>query len=366
MLSKKSIAILGVAQALSLTNAQADDKLNVSIYGLVDFGVVSRGGDLAPDGTQLDFASGVSSGSRFGIRANREINSDITALFQAEAGFRTDDGASAVSPNAASNSGPLFGRNVYVGLTGDWGTVVGGRLDGGRATVARNYDPFGEGSVANMSSILLVVTRADNAVAYITPRWNGFGATLAYTTQLIGQEQPGNKGDNRVYAIIPSYENGPLSVTFDHEESWNAKSGAPRLKLSILAGTYDFEVFKLHGFVETVEVEGKPMVDLGDHQAAMLGATIPVGEKGKILMSFLSNQNKSVNSECTKIGIGYQYKLDEAMTLYTTFARINNKENGACTIAYASTQTSYDSGGAGSHAGGYGTRGIDFGISYAF
>ena len=149
------------------------DKGSLSIYGTLDGGLLSRSGEngayAAQAGTRFaghksELASGIESESRIGLKGSRDLRNGLTALFQLEAGIAIDDGKSTLS-DAEGNS--VFRRKSFVGLAGSMGTVVFGRIDGGRYSVAGKYDPFANGTVANMASIQVHGTRADNAVAAI-------------------------------------------------------------------------------------------------------------------------------------------------------------------------------------------------------
>ncbi|MDF2180575.1 porin [Neptuniibacter sp. CAU 1671] len=349
-----------IAYAVALcssVNAYAIEDFNINVYSTLDFGMVYRAGDdtTAPAGSQVDWESGVRSGSFLGVQGNQKISEDNTFIFKLESGFDLDDGTSTYGDDS------IFGRQAWAGFTGSWGTAIAGRMDGGRASIARDYDPFGEGTVGNMSSTLIVVPRADQAVAYVSPRYNGWGIIAAYTNTLVGQEGTGNEGDNRVYAIIPSYKDGPLSLTFDFEHSWNAKSDAAQLYLGILAGSYDFGPFKLFGYYEEVHIEKDPAVLLGDQAAFMIGAQVPVGDSGLIKLSALRSDNKSMDYTCDKWSIGYEKEFNKGLVFYTNATTIDNNDNAQCTVGYSHNQVAHGTG-----AGGYGDFGLDIGISYSF
>ncbi len=352
-----------VALASSISATASAGDLNYEVYGTVDLGVVYTDGDdlVAPEGSQIDFESGVRTGTLLGIRGNKKISEDNTFIFELESGFDLDDGSNTFD----NDYDRIFGRHAWAGFTGSWGTAIAGRLDGGRATQAKKYDPFGEGTVGNMSSVLLVASRADQAVAYVSPRYNGWGITAAYTNNLIGQELPGNSGDNRVYSIFPSYEDGPVSITFNFEHSWYAKSDLPDLYVGILAGSYQFDSLKVFSYYEEVHVEGAPAVDLGDHSAFMIGGQLALPE-GMLKFSALRNENESVDSLCYKYSLGYEREIHQDLVFYTTATAIDNKESANCTVAYSHTKTEYGPGGVGGFSGGYGDYGFDVGISYSF
>lgn len=360
------------------------DKGKLSIYGTLDGGFLSRSGNngayAAQAGTRFaghksELTSGIESESRLGFKGSRDLRNGVSVFFQLEAGFAIDDGKSTLS-DAEGNS--VFRRKSFIGLTGQPGTVVMGRIDGGRYSVAGKYDPFANGTVANMASIQVHGTRADNAVAYISPVWNGLSFLAAYTTNLVGQESPGNKGDGRLWAFIPSYSKGGLDLTLDIEQLQAKGSEEHKLNILVAGGAYDFGPVKLHAYWESIKTDNyKDIFDgsfatysaLLNHRSWMLGASAPVlGDKAKIRASYVVLDDKtSLDASCRKWGLGGVYYLSERSTyVYADVAKINNSANGICSIQPNPARTAVDSGGTGSPAGGYGTTGFDFGISHSF
>ena len=360
------------------------DKGKLTIYGTLDGGYLSRSGDNGAyaaqagarfAGHKTEITSGIESESRLGFTGSRDLHNGLTALFQLEAGFSIDDGKSTLS-DAEGNS--VFRRKSFIGLAGRLGTVVMGRIDGGRYSVAGKYDPFANGTVANMASLQVHGTRADNAVAYISPSWNGASFLAAYTTNLVGQESPGNKGDGRLWAFIPSYAKGPLSLTLDLEQLSAKGNEDHKLNILVAGASYDFGAVKLHGYWENIKTNKYQDIFDGtfatysallNHRSWMLGLSAPVlGDKARLRASYVALDDKtSLDASCRKWGLGGVYYLAERSTyVYADVAKINNSANGICSIQPNPARTAVDSGGVGSPAGGYGTTGFDFGISHSF
>src|SRR5574337_403515 len=164
---QKKLIALAVA---GLVAAPAFAQSNVTIYGRADFGMVSRSGttdlqDRIPGfdvNGKTEFQSGVQSGSRIGFKGAEDLGNGLKAIFEIEYGTKIDEGT--------TSSVAWGNRHSYVGLTGNFGTVVGGRLDGVRYNIWGKYDPFANGTVGNITQITKQVDRADNAIAYISPR----------------------------------------------------------------------------------------------------------------------------------------------------------------------------------------------------
>jgi predicted porin len=383
-----ALAIAGLAAAPAFADS------NVTIYGVVDYGFMARSGDsglrnssggcLHPGSclSKQEFASGISVPSRLGFKGSEDLGNGTKAIFELEMGFLADNGTNSIgAPSAGSsggsvpNTGPVFRRHAWVGLTGGWGTVVGGRVDGARYGVVGRYDPFEQGGVANAASLQVHATRADNAIAYITPNFEGLYAVLAYTSSLIGQEAAGNNGDARLWVIQPNYVMGPLSVTlnYEHLSAHNSPVDA-KINIYVAGASYDFGVAKLTGYWEHVKTDtssGTPTSGaLSDQTSWLIGGNVPITENDSVRASYVDYTDHTTDpilghDSCRKWGIGGRHFLSKRTNFYADFASISQRDKGHCTIYPTPTGASADSG-AGSNQFGVGTRGFDAGIVHRF
>ncbi len=110
---------LMMAAAASCLSASALAQSSVTIYGSLDAGVAYinnlNGGSVA----RLD--QGTMQPDRIGFRGSEDLGGNLKAVFQLEAGFYTDTGA---TPNASK----LFNRYSTVGLAGDFGALTLGHM----------------------------------------------------------------------------------------------------------------------------------------------------------------------------------------------------------------------------------------------
>jgi len=150
-------ALLGMA---GLVPAQA--QTSVQIYGIIDV-AVERLTNVGPDGQSQVRMPGTSGGmfpSRIGFRGSEDLGNGLKAIWTLENGFAPDNGG-------LNQGGRLFGRQAWVGLSGDWGAL----------TVGRNYsmlffsrfdtDTIGP-SQFSMGSLdgYLPNDRTDNSISY--------------------------------------------------------------------------------------------------------------------------------------------------------------------------------------------------------
>jgi predicted porin len=387
-----ALAIAGLAAAPAFADS------NVTIYGSVDYGFGARSGNSGlktecnsaapgPGCSKQEFASGVSVPNRLGFKGSEDLGNGTKAIFELEAGFLADTGTnsipgptsgSAATPvsnatlqAAGQTGGGMFRRHSWVGLTGDWGTVLGGRVDGARYGVATKYDPFQSGGVANMGSLQVHATRADNAIAYVTPNVEGLYAVLAYTSSLVGQERAYNTGDTRLWVVQPKYVMGPVSVTLNYEHATAHNSGNnTKINIYVVGAWYDFGVAKLTGYWEHVKTDtdaGTPTSGaLSDQTSWMVGGIVPITENDNFRASYIDYTDKTAAQDsCRKWGIGGTHFLSKRTNFYADYASISQRDKGACTIQYTPTGASVDAG-AGSNGAGVGTRGFDAGIVHRF
>ncbi|MDR1647125.1 MAG: porin [Zoogloeaceae bacterium] len=362
--------------AIFSAGAQAQSS-NVQIYGSIDMGFSHRSDNLRDNvGSQSRIDSGISSGSRLGFKGTEDLGNGLKVLFTLEAGYSADTGTS-------GQGGRLFGRQVFAGLTGGFGTVLAGRLYAPHYSLMSAIDPFKRGMVGQHNNVLAAgVTvsgspgsinlfdpdRVDNAVAYVTPSWSGFSLTAAYSNNAIGQEATGNTGDNRVFALMPRYTNGPLDIGFSYHRIKSEDSDAVKVNNWTLAGAYDFGPVKLAAAYEQSRWNDVLGVDGDDLKlkAWLLGVTVPFGKH-----AFLASYNQSKldwsddSGKGRQIALGYTYALSKRTNLFAAIADTHNdksrqaapvKTGGSAVVA----------AGDGAYAGDRYQNGFQFGVRHTF
>lgn len=355
---QKKIIALAIA---GLASTAAFAQSNVTIYGRIDTGFQSRlgsSGGLSNVPSKQEIGSGIESGSRIGFKGVEDLGNGLKAIFETEYGIGIDQTNTAASP---ATSATWTNRHSYVGLTGGFGTAVVGRLDGVRYGVYGQYDPFANGTVAGFTQITRQVDRADNAVAYISPSFGGFGVVLAYATNIAGAESFGNRTDHSLETIMLTYDNGPISARLDYEQVTTPGTNGDKTWVATGAGSYDFGVVKVSALLDQIKNETAGLKE----QVWLIGAKAPIGKfTAKAVVGQL--KDKSINTvtradlgsnNSTKWGLGVDYNLSKRTNLYADYGQIHNQS--------AATRGISSAGNAGP-TGGYGSLGFDFGIAHTF
>jgi predicted porin len=322
---------------------------NVTLYGMLDVGLVHDSGQ--PDGQSITrLSSGVFNGSRWGLRGREDLGGGLAAIFTAESGFQADTGVS-------GQGGALFGRQVFVGLNGGFGTVSFGRQYSAIDAVVATADPFGSGGAGRNVSLVTASfvngtkayynNRINNSIVYATPKLGGYSAEVGYGFG----EVAGNSSASRYVGGAVGYADGPLYVRLAHQDI-NDATATGGARHTILGATYDFKIAKGHFEYVVNRYEASNAVTAKSRDM-LLGVSVPVGN-GRVLASYIRKDDRlAANQDATMVALGYQYDLSKRTTLYTSAGRISNKNGALYTV-----NTAIDVGS--------GSRSFDVGIRHVF
>lgn len=330
-MQKYALVVASLLGALSLTPAQAQS--NVVVYGTVDYGYTYRW-DAASDvgstpNSQSQLNGGQSAANRIGFKGTEDLGNGLKAVFLLEQGFNMDTGT-----NTTSNG--MFNRQAYVGLTGGFGTVVGGTLQTPHYTFVSSLDPFAGGTIGRYSNVYSPVSateyefnpydpvRLNNAVAYVSPSFGGFSVTTAFSNNANGNEKSAsNSANDTVYAVLGKYEKGPVAVGLNyHYIAVGSTALVDNIQSATLGGSYDFKVAKLMALYSWTDVNATGL----DHKINnyMVGATVPMGKfVGKA--SYIYSDGSTLIRDAQQLAFGLDYNLSKRTTLYSAYSYVDNK-----------------------------------------
>lgn len=203
----------------------------VSIYGVLDSGLVhTTNSNAAGDSvTKVPGLTG-SVPSRLGFRGTEDLGGGLQALFVLEAGLNLDTGTS-------GQGNRLFGRQAYIGLKNEYGTLMLGRQINMTFLAAVKSDVMGP-NIFSMSSIDSYIpnARSDNAIGYL----GNFGNLTVGATYSLGRdassaggpsatacagEVAGNSKACRQVTALLGYDNKAYGVTASYDRM-NGNAGA--------------------------------------------------------------------------------------------------------------------------------------------
>lgn len=321
---KKSLLALAVLASFA---GVASAQTNVTVYGVVDAGIVHETGGAA--GSSLRLSSGVQSGSRLGFKGTEDLGGGLSAKFQLEQGVLIDTGVS-------GQGGVLFGRQAWVGLGGNFGQVSAGRQYTPIFVLLDSIDPFGTGLTGDSQNLFVDgPSRMNNSVVYSTPgNLNGFNASVAYGFG----EVAGDTGANRQVGFSAGYANGPLNVGVAYHNT-NDATNTDSAKVTLVGGTYNFGVVTAHAAIGFNK--GVGTLDTRDWLA---GVTVPFGASSVFASYVRKDDRSAANQDANQFAVGYTYSLSKRTNVYASYARISNDNGAAYTVGDASNGYAGDKG----------------------
>jgi predicted porin len=379
---KKSLIALAVFG--TFTGAAMADGNSVTLYGKIDAGLVHLSGlnnGAGATTTSTGLESGITGGSRIGVKGTEDLGGGLKALFDAETGFcatgnNQDKGVGATTAQSfCTGSGYFMGRQAYVGLTGDFGTVLAGRLYNAIFGAEATLDPFGAGYTGQSANLDVTVgqlglVRSNQALAYVTPNLSGFTGTAAYVFAAGAGTIPGaaaiDSNVPRAVDLKGEYANGPIYAVLDYAQVMNDQYQISKgvyavnpttgvndgkIKTWLAGASYDFGVAKIVAEYQTAKIDYMT----GKTDFWMLGATVPVGA-GSIMASYGNAKDTLgglTNATAKQYAIGYTYNLSKQTSLYTSYAHLTNDQNTSFGVGTATDATGAGVGVANNASSGF-------------
>lgn len=338
----------GLAACFTLASgAQAQ---NAQIYGILDTGVEYLN-NVGPSGSSLVRMPTLSGGqlpSRVGFRGSEDLGNGLKATFLLEMGIGLDTGASL-------QSGRLFGRQAFVGLSGGWGTLTLGRHWTMTFFSLLDADVMGPATfgLAGFDSYL-PAARVDNSISY---RGTFSGFTLGGTYSL-GRDTlaPGNcagevpGGGCKEWSLLVKYDSSNWGVALAHDRLDGGPTGTftgqppgtvPNLanadKRTILDGYYKFRDTKLGvGWVKR-ELRANPQNLSTD--IYFVGMSQPFGAFG-IDGQVLALRNEAADANSRMLVVRGNYALSKRTSLWAMAAHVDNDRLAAYSVSAGGLQPS--------------------------
>lgn len=337
-----------MAALLCMSGGVALAQTQVSVYGLVDVGVVYQN-HAAPDRSrQMRLNSGPLATSRIGFRGTEDLGDGYSALFRLETAFRADDGT-------LGEAGTLFSRQANIGLAGPFGSIIAGRSFSTTLDFISPYDPMasshkyswalGSGMANGRRDGMLI--GASNMLKY----QGDFGAFKFGVTYGFG-ETAGSPMANARHAVGVGYRNGAFSMALatDRHHGSMTNGTYDKARSSHLAGGYQLaDNFLLNaGYRHYQKKQNGGLPDLrsnlfwggGTYQLAGPWTLI-----GAVYFQDLKTAQPSTESDPLMYVLRLKYALSKRSELYGTVAYA--KAKNAQMVSLSRDEIGYGSSQAG-------------------
>ncbi|MEO8118214.1 MAG: porin [Rhodoferax sp.] len=327
---KKSLLAAAVTGTLACA---ASAQSTVTLAGIVDawMGQTTTRTGTAPAISNAVIESGGGQASRWKLLGSEDLGGGLRATFLLDQGIAIDSGT--VSTVSASNIG--FNRGAYLGLSGGFGEIRGGRMlsayDALRGSTNHLYDSSGFASTGTVwgasttaaNGLAAVagsdyLARGNNTLMYITPKVGAFSGSMSFSAD---EDQSTASSSPRTIAGHVKYEAGPARIGYSYQSE---RYTTGNNKFHLIAGNYNFGSFKMVGAIQR-QIDTRIT---GDQKANEweLGLDMPIG-LATLAFGYASSVAKNPAGATVLDAHGLSlmgtYDLSKRTRLYTAYRKIN-------------------------------------------
>lgn len=325
------IFALTLAGAVASLPSSVLAQSNVTVYGVVDAGLVKRSG--------ADLSIGKRDANTLGFKGTEELGSGLKALVHLEIRYEPDTGTT------ESGVRPLFQGQSRVGLAGPFGMLRIGRGTTAYMESITAFEPFHgipspvgfytDVAVAGYSTQPLDApgnsfNRISNALWYNTPEWHGVQVNATLGTreanngpQIIGrgsaaapQYRPNAEASANPYAISATYKRGVAGFMAGVE-----RNGIESDVWSLAAFYKPAAALKLMA-IYSQQDRGHTMAVNEMTRAWVAGANYSLAS-GTLLLGYGRKKPDAV-AATRQLSVGYEYPLSKRTFVYADASEKRN------------------------------------------
>lgn len=338
---KRSLCMLGLLMGASSWAAAQ----SVTIYGVFD-AAVEHITDVAPSGSGITRMPGLTGSvpSRLGFRGSEDLGDGLRAVFTLEQGFAPDTGT-------LNQGGRSFGRQAFVGLSGDWGSFTLGRQYTMLFWSILDADILGPNVYGSGSMDSYIPNaRVDNSIAY-RGTFSGFtlGATYSLGRDTVnagpspaGTNCPGelaaDKQACREWSVLAKYDAASWGAALAVDEIRGGTgafagltSSAMKDTRTSLNGYGKFGTLKLAAGLLRRENDANPVTPKSD--LWYVGASYPVTAQFVVDGEAFRLRFKSSANKATLSVVRGTYNLSKRTAVYAMVGHMSNDGTLALSVS---------------------------------
>lgn len=339
---KKSLLAAAITGTLACA---ASAQSTVTLSGIVDawVGQTTTRVGTAPAITNTAIESGGGQASRWKLLGSEDLGGGLRATFLLDQGFALDTGN--VSTVSASNIG--FNRGAYLGLSGGFGEIRGGRMlsayDALRGSTNHLYDSSGFASTGQVwgagttaaNGLAAVagsdyLARGNNTLMYITPKLGAFSGSVSFSAD---EGLSTASSAPRTLAGHVKYEAGPARIGYSYQtERYTTGDN----NFHLIAGNYDFGPVRMVGAIQR-QTDERIVGDQNSNEWE-LGLDMPFG-LATVAVGYASAVTKNTGTtvaDAHGISLMGTYNLSKRTRLCTGYRKINVDRADGSSASHAS------------------------------
>lgn len=293
----------------------SEDGFKYDLYGVAHVSI-----DLLDNGQESSlFLS--SNSSRIGLRGDSVINEKLKTVWQVECDASLDQGG-----------GEFASRNSYVGLSSDYGDLIGGRHDTAFEVLSDQLALFRD-QLGDARNILGNQganwnRRNNNVIAYRSPDVHALKIFAIYSPE---EEDPGTE----LISASVAYKTQGVFLTVAAEKHGKGLTSTGESETGLRAGaSYTHSAFKVTAMYELLnDVDGVSDVS---SSAWGLGGAYSAGKHVFKAQYYTTDGVDNVDDDSSgMIAVGYDYSIADSTKLYLAWASVSNDAAAAASMSSA-------------------------------
>jgi len=299
------IALTSIAFAVQSAHAS----LPIEFYGKANLSINQI--EQESKSPQVDEWQLNSNASRVGIKGTQILDTDsadkLEAIYKMEFEVAIDDG---------DNKGETFKqRNIYAGIKGKYGTLIGGKFDTPVKKAQGKVDRFSDLPLGDIKNIMEGEDRVSNSIMYTSPAFKGFSGSFAAVPAEDSQSEGGDDGLLDGTSISINFKNDFVTAAIAHNGDIDGQD------TTRLVADFNISNTKLGIMVQTAEDADNSSID---EDSWLISGQQKIGTyilKAQYGMTDYSNDN-----EDTMLVIGVDKKMSKSSKIFTYYASVRADE----------------------------------------
>ena len=361
----KKLLVTALLAVAGFANAETT---NVTVYGIVDVGVLNASHVGAANGNATQMLSSPMDTSRLGFTGTEDLGNGLKAGFNLESQINPNDGTQGTSASSGATNG-TFARAANVFVDSGVGKftigrqpnaafqafnvadVRGGKNYGSSLTFWNDGSTFGGTSIAKTGiNSYTGSTFFSNAFRYDTPTFSGLRGSVQFVTGgVAGSGSLGDTSASNKKVVTAIYENGPAQLTAGVVQSTSSASETNG-KAVTYGGNYTLGKLKLaSGWTKFENPAGAGAANT-EFSLKQVSARYEVSSKLAVSTGFYSLADKINGANGSKLtSLVADYELSKRTGLYAGVANVHNRGTSGFNAYGASGANSNSLAGAGTY-----------------
>lgn len=313
---KKYVLIILAISVMTANTALASDvifygKANISLQA-----VKVEDSTKAPDAVIQDNWELFSNSSRLGVKGITEINESLQAIYQLEYETSFDDGD--------KNGQTFTQRNIFLGIQGDWGAVMGGMHDSPVKIIGEMVDIFSNYQLGDIKYSVEGENRIKNMVMYRSPNLKGIHIDILFAP---GEQSGGDtstKDDqdgltDQMSASVLYNTNFGLSFALGVDSEVNNHN------LTRFIVAYGTEAWGVSGMIQSAKEVDYIGTEKEDSMVVSVYSQLANWQPKLLVSSAVIKEDNMDDIDVIQIALGVDYKLGKKTKVFAYTAKVEEE-----------------------------------------